>query len=93
MLPKLVPQADDDAALGFDESPFSTQGVTIAITHGIGGFLQLAVILCRDSVNRCLLGLRLGESTSKSSGFEISRLDFHMQAKDNQFRRSKSVAN
>ena len=78
MMPKPVPQGEDHAALVGNEFPGSTQGVATAITHGHGGFLQLAVIRRRDSVDCCLLGSRLG-SSSKTSDFAVPRLNSHLQ--------------
>ena len=60
-MPKLVPQSDDHAALVVNESPGSMQGVITAMTNIYGCFLELEVIRRGDSVDRCLLGSKLGE--------------------------------
>ena len=86
MVPKAVPQSDDHAALIVNEFPSSTQDVITAITHVHGGFLQLAVIRRRDSMDSGLLGSRLGESTSKMRNFAVPRLDGQLQARDNPVR-------
>lgn len=91
MMLKHVPQAGDHAALIVDESPVSTQGVITAITHIHGSFLQLEIIHRRDSMDGCLLGSRIGGSTSYTSGSAIPRLDCQLQAADDLFRRFKSV--
>ena len=83
MMPETVPQSDDHAALIVNEFPSSTQDVITAITHVHGGFLQLAVIRRRDSVDGCSLGSRLGWSTSKTRTLAVARLDRHLQARNN----------
>ena len=82
-MPKPVPQDDYNAALVVNETLGSTQGVITAIAHSHGSYLQLEVIRRRDSVDGCLLGSRLGWSTSKTRNLAFARLDRHLQARNN----------
>ena len=91
MMLKPVQQADDNAAQVVNRASVIMQVVIIAIAQNHSGFLQLAVIRCRDFVDNCLLGSILGESTSESRGFAIPRLDRHLQYGYNLLYRFKSV--
>ena len=60
MMPETAPQAADYARLVYNGSPSRSKGLVAAIAHGIGAFLQLAMIRRRESVDSGLLESRLG---------------------------------